>query len=201
MCSGVILAGGLCSRFQGRNKALVPVAGKTILDRVHELFRELFEEIILVTNEPLAHLDRDISIVTDLFDYRSSLTGIHAGLFAASLPFAFVAACDTPFLRRKLVETVIASGESRDDVIIPETSAGLEPMCAVYSKRCLHLMEEKIAAEKVKIQRLFEQFRVKKVPEHVLLETDPELDSFFNVNRPEDLIQAERIAVRYDKEL
>ena len=99
-CTGVILAGGENRRFSGKNKAFVQVAGKRILDHIYGVFSDLFEEIILVTNNPLQYLEWDFNIVTDLFSIRSSLTGIHAGLFYATNPHAFFAACDTPFLFR-----------------------------------------------------------------------------------------------------
>ncbi len=79
-CSGVILAGGRNSRFGGREKAFLPVGGKLLFERIYEVCRPLFDELILVTNNPAAYLRWDLHIVTDLFAVRSSLTGIHAGL-------------------------------------------------------------------------------------------------------------------------
>ena len=91
-CSGVILSGGLSTRFNGHNKALISIHGKRNLDRIYGVFSELFDEIILVTNEPMQFLDWDLTVVTDLFPTRSSLTGIHAGLFYTKNPFAFFSA-------------------------------------------------------------------------------------------------------------
>ena len=80
-CTGVILSGGLSTRFNGNNKAVMDVHGKRILDSLYNVFSDLFDEILLVTNEPLQFLEWDLTIVTDIFSTRSSLTGIHAGLF------------------------------------------------------------------------------------------------------------------------
>jgi molybdopterin-guanine dinucleotide biosynthesis protein A len=95
-CSGVILAGGLSTRYRGENKAFLRVGGIRILDRLLSVYAELFSEIILVTNTPQEFLEWNALIVTDLFTVRSSLTGIHAGLFYASNPFAFSAAATLP---------------------------------------------------------------------------------------------------------
>lgn len=187
----VILAGGLNSRFSGNNKAFFQVKGIKLLDRIYGIFQDLFEEIILVTNEPLHYLEWDLKIVADLFPFRSSLTGIHAGLFYITTPFAFFAGCDTPFLKREVVETIINGIESFTDVVIPETSAGLEPLCAVYSKRCLKPIEKHLKQKKCKIQQFFRNIRVKKIPEPVLRDKDPNLISFFNINTPDDLVLAE----------
>ncbi len=190
-CTGVILAGGLNTRFDGLPKALITVGGKSILTRIYNVFDELFDEIILVTNEPLLYLDWDVRIVTDLFTIRSSLTGIHAGLFYANRPYVFFAACDTPFLKRELVETIIQAMRSGFDVAMPATSAGLEPLCAVYSKRCLEAAARNIKQNKLKIQRVFRKSRILTIPETVLRDRDAHLDSFFNVNTPADLVRAE----------
>ncbi|MCU0592028.1 MAG: molybdenum cofactor guanylyltransferase [Desulfobacterales bacterium] len=147
-CSGVILAGGLSTRYGGENKA---------------------------------------------FLVRSSLTGVHAGLFYTRHPFAFFSACDTPFLKKEIIETVLEQIDPADDLIIPQTSKGFEPLCAAYSKRCLKAAEEHLRANKLKIQLALQKGRIKTIPEERLREKDPELVSFFNVNTPEDLARAEQM--------
>jgi molybdopterin-guanine dinucleotide biosynthesis protein A len=189
----VILAGGLSTRYGGENKAFLRVGGMRILDRLFAVYGELFDEIILVTNNPGEFLNWDALIVTDIFPVRSSLTGIHAGLFYARHPFAFFSGCDTPFLKKEVVETVLDSLEPGIDLVIPQTSAGLEPLCAAYSQRCLKAAEEHILQNKFKIQMALSGKRIKKIPEDVLRQKDPELRSFFNVNSPEDLARAERV--------
>ena len=192
-CTGVILAGGLNSRFSGTNKALIRVGGTHILDRIYGVFRDLFEEIILVTNDPIQYLEWDLNIVTDLFPIRCSLTGIHAGLFFATKPHAFFAACDIPFLKKELVETIVNNIEPQVDIVIPETSKGYEPLCSVYSQRCLKPIEQQLVKQDLKIRQVFRKVRVKKLPENILRQNDPDLLSFFNINTPDDLVRAEDI--------
>ena len=194
-CTGVILSGGLSTRFNGQDKALLRVGGRRILDRLYDIFSDLFAEVILVTNHPLQFIDWDLTIVTDIFSARSSLTGIHAGLFYMQNPFAFFSACDTPFLKRELVETLVEQIENNTDIIMPETAAGFEPLCAIYSKRCLKQDEQHLKENKFKIQWAFRGHRIKYIPENVLRQKDPELISFFNINTPEDLAQAEEMIV------
>lgn len=192
-CSGVILSGGLATRFSGKEKALMRVGEARILDRIYTIFSKLFDEIILVTNNPLHFLEWDLNIVTDIFNIRSSLTGIHAGLFYMTNAYAFITACDTPFLKKELVETIIGGIENKVDIVMPETSAGSEPLCAVYSKRCFRPAEQHLAQEKCKIQWAFRKNRIKKIPEKDLRAKDPDLLSFFNINTPEDLKRAEEL--------
>ena len=195
-CTGVILSGGLNTRFGGTNKALSCIGGRRIIDRLLDVFTELFDEIILVTNHPRQFLKWDLTIVTDIFDLRSSLTGIHTGLFYAHNPYAFFSACDTPFLKKELVEILIEQIDQKIDIIMPETTAGFEPLCAIYSKRCLKPAEDHLKAKKLKIQWAFRSNRIKHIPENQLRSVDPELRSFFNINTPEDLARAEEMAAK-----
>lgn len=188
-CSGIILAGGMSKRFNGIDKALVKVNGRTILDHIYDVYTEIFSEIILVTNNPLSYLDWNMLTVTDLFSVRSSLTGIHAGIFYSSLPFSFVCACDAPFLQKELIHLLISQASPKFDAVMPETAKGLEPLCAVYSKSCIKNIEDHIRQDKFKIQKVFNKSRIRKIPEDQLRETDADLRSFININTPEDLMQ------------
>jgi len=192
--TGVILAGGKNSRFSGKNKALVHIGGKRILDRIYEVFTILFDKIILVTNDPVQYMEWDFEIVTDIFPIRSSLTGIHTGLFYISTPYAFFAACDIPFIKKELIEILLDSVEPNIDIVIPETSKGLEPLCSVYSKRCLKPIEEQLEKQSFKIERMFQKVRVKKISEDILRTIDQDLLSFSNINTPDDLVSAKQAA-------
>ena len=189
--TGVILAGGQNTRFSGTNKALIRVGEKCILDLIYSVFSDIFEEIILVTNDPIQYLEWDLNIVTDLFPIRSSLTGIHTGLFYMTASYAFFAACDIPFLKKGLVETILSHIEPGVDIVIPETSKGLEPLCSVYSKKCLKPVEHQLVKRDLKIRQVFQKVRVKKLPETILRENDPDLISFYNINTHDDLARAQ----------
>jgi molybdenum cofactor guanylyltransferase len=188
-CSGIILAGGLSSRFGGRNKALVEWNGRPLLDHIRQAFGDLFQEIILVTNTPGDFAAWDMTLVTDLFAERSSLTGIHAGLFYAKHPLAFVTACDTPLLQPALIRMLLETAGDDTDVVIPQTENGLEPLCALYSQRCLHPISHRIRQGDFRIRSFFRKARVQHVPEKRLRQADPDLRSFYNINTSDDLEQ------------
>ena len=194
-CSGVILSGGLNTRMGGQNKAFLPVGDESILDRLSSTFEILFEEVVLVTNAPLEYLSWDLMIVTDLFPLRSSLTGIHAGLFHASAPHIFVTACDSPFLKKRLITALLDELEPKWDVIIPVTGEGHQPLCAIYSKRCIKPIEHQLRKQDPKIINFFSQVKVKEVAEPQLRTADPDLVSFFNINTPEDLAASEKMSM------
>jgi molybdopterin-guanine dinucleotide biosynthesis protein A len=195
-CSGVILAGGLSTRFDGLDKALIRVDGRSILDRLLATFSGLFDETILVTNSPENYLEWDLQIVTDLYAARSSLTGIHAALTYAACSHVFVSACDVPFLQTAVIRALLQAVQPHIDVVIPVTSAGFEPLCAVYSKKCLQTIERNLDRGNFKIQKIFNKLNLKPVSEATLRRLDPELLSFFNLNSPADLERAEALLTR-----
>lgn len=189
-CAGIILAGGLNRRLAGQNKALLSIGNQSILGRMAVLFRDLFEQVVLVTNNPMEYLSYDLTLVTDLLPIRSSLTGLHSGLFYARAEQAFIAACDMPFLKKELVQVLLNEADPRWDVIIPRTGEWVQPLCAVYSRRCLNLIEDQLSRGDLKISNFFSRVKVKEIPEADLRAVDPELISFFNINTQEDLARS-----------
>ncbi len=191
-CCGVILAGGLSSRFEGRNKAFFELNGRRIIDPIIDVFRSVFEEILIVTNTPLNYLQWDVALVTDVFTQRSSLTGIHAGLFYSQTPWVFVTACDTPFITKKMVELVLSKIKPGVVAVMPETPAGTEPLFAAYSTEALPTIEQHLKEGKFKIQRVFSRMRVVKIPAAKVMAADPELWTFFNINTAADFERAKK---------
>jgi molybdopterin-guanine dinucleotide biosynthesis protein A len=198
--TGVILAGGKSTRFSGINKSLLRVGNERILDRILLAFRPVFQEIILVTNEPVRYLEWDVKIVADLYDFRSSLIGLHAGLFHSGNSHAFVSACDTPFLVPELVKELASRVRPETDVLIPETASGFEPLCAVYSRRCLQPIERNLQEGRLKIQDFFPQVRVETIAEADIRRFDEYAVSFININTAGDLSDAEAVLSRFGRQ-
>lgn len=167
--------------------------GRRILDRLLDAFDDLFEDIILVSNQPLLYFPWNVRIVADVFSERSSLTGIHSALFYASTSHVFVAACDLPFLKREVIEMLLDRVTEQTDVLVPETSEGIQPLSAVYSKRCLKHVEALLRARQFKIRMFYPKVRVTRFPESELRAVDPRLISFININSPEELDAVEKM--------
>ena len=194
VCTGVILAGGENARFSGEQKTLMKIGSIRILDRIFEVMTAVFDDIILVTNTPEHYLEWDATIVTDLLPIRSSLTGIHTGLFYTRTDYAFFTAGDTPFLKKEMVAAVVDGISPGIDIVMPETAQGREPLCAVYARNCLELARHNVENGRLKIMRTFRKKNIKVISEKTARKADPRLLSFFNVNTPEDLQRAEAIA-------
>ncbi|MFW6332729.1 MAG: molybdenum cofactor guanylyltransferase [Thermodesulfobacteriota bacterium] len=187
-CGAVILAGGRNSRMGGRNKAFLKVGGETILNRVVKRLRLFFDEILLVTRAPALYQASSVEVIEDIFEARSSLTGVHAGLTHARSDYAFVIPCDAPFIRPALIRLMLSELEASPasiDVLVPFHEGRYEPLCAIYSKNCIDPIEEQLKRKDYKIYHFFDQIRLKTLSAERIKSADPEMRSFFNVNTPE----------------
>ncbi len=198
-CTGVILAGGANRRLPGKKKAFQKVGNETILENIYDVFSNLFKEVIIVVNEPREFAGLNMSVVTDVFPSKCALAGLHAGLFYASFPYAYVTACDTPFVKQDVVEYIVSQIEPSYDVIIPRTDDGLETLFAVYSKDCIPLIENNLGKNIFMIKKFFRKKKVKEIPVEQLKKLDPQMQFIFNVNTPADLDKAKVIAGGYEK--
>ena len=185
--TGIILAGGKSSRM-GTNKAFLNVGGERLIDRTVRIFKDLFREVILVTNTPLDYLDQDCTITTDIIKGKGALGGIYTGLFFASHDHIFVSACDMPFLNKSFIGYMI---EKRDDndVIVPKLTDGLQPLHAIYSRRSLAAIKRNIGLDQLKVAGFYKGLKIREISETVIKSFDPEGKMFFNVNTMNDLNQ------------
>ena len=182
----------------GRNKAFLEINGTTILNRLMECLGPIFQDIVLVTRQPDLYDEPSVKVVTDIYRARSSLTGIHAGLAHAAADHAFVVPCDTPFLQSTMVRLLLDHLEPSLDVVVPFFDGHFQPLCAIYSKRCIAAIEAQLDREDFKIIQFFDTVEVRSVPLEQLKSADPELLSFFNVNTPAALQACRELARKLD---
>ncbi len=193
--SGIILAGGR-SRRMGRDKALISLNGKSLIERVMEVVSDLVEETLVVVRErdrgaslPLGESQR---LVVDDFPGQGPLAGIFSGLMAGRHNWALAVACDMPFLNQKLLRHM-ASLRPGVDAVVPVLQGRPQPTHALYSKSCIPQMEERLKADDLKLSDFLDGVKVRYLPEEEILEFDPSGLSFFNVNTLVDLQRAELI--------
>lgn len=170
----------------GANKAFLHVGDERLIDRTVRIFKEIFPEVILVTNSPLDYLDQDCTIATDIIKSKGALGGIYTGLFYASYERIFMAACDMPFLNRAFIEYMM-DHRADFDIVVPELPDGLQPLHAIYSRRCLPAIKRLIDKDQLKITGFYKGLKKLTIPEDVTKRFDPKGMMFINVNTEEDL--------------
>jgi len=189
--SGIILSGGKSIRM-GENKAFIKINGIPIIQRIYNLFRKLFEETIIVANEKELFHNFDAKIYSDIIPQKGALGGLYTGLFFSSFKYSFCVACDMPFLNESLIKFLIKNiGDY--DVIVPQTKDGFHPLHAIYSKKCLQPIKKIIDENKYKIIDLYPMVNVKIIDEKEFSFLDPKMESFININTPEELEKIKKL--------
>lgn len=177
----------------GRPKALMDVGGRRIIERVLAAVAPAVDDLLLVTNTPELYRFLGVPAVPDVYPDHGSLGGIYSGLKAAPGDAAFTVACDMPFLHPEIVRLVVARA-AEADVVVPRVGGQLETLHAVYGKACLPHIEERLFAGQFKIVGFFDRVRVLEIPEAAVAAWLPPDVAFMNVNTPEELELARRIA-------
>ena len=184
-CNMIALAYPGLATLRSCDKELLPIDGALFIDHVYARLAALFDELLIVTNAPELYRELPCRKAPDLCPHKGVLAGIHAGLCHAAREKVFVAACDMPFLSAAVIRRLC---RERDlgDVVIPFTGKGVEPLHALYDKRCRPAIEAALEAGEKRIVSFFPQVRVHQVPAEVFRECDPAGRSFCNINTPQE---------------
>lgn len=179
-----ILAGGKSRRF-GENKALFKIDGRAVIEIVIAAIPPGCP-IFIVANSPAEYAHLGLPTRPDNYPNAGPLAGIHAGLSHSPCEWNFFLACDFPCLRAAVVEEIGAAlfnknkAEGGAQVILPETAEGLQPLCALWSKSTLPLVETALKGEQRSVRAVLAQLSL-----HRVYLSKPE--ALLNLNTPEDL--------------
>ena len=186
--TGVILAGGKSSRF-GRNKALVEFNGSRLIERVIGVMGSVFKNLIIISNSPHEYSYLKLPIHEDIIKGLGPIGGIYTGLKTIQDEMGFFVACDMPFINENLIRYMI---EVRNDfdAVVPKIDWKMEPLYALYTKKCLPVIRELISSGVYQTIESYRKVRVRYVSVEEIKVYDPLLRAFMNVNKPDELINA-----------
>jgi molybdopterin-guanine dinucleotide biosynthesis protein A len=185
--TGVLLAGGR-SRRMGIDKASAgfEFEGEPLAARVVRLLGDTCDEILVASGdgERLAWLG--LPQVRDARAHRGPLSGVVAGLEAASNDLVAVVAVDMPFVNARLLRE-LARLRVEDDALIPMSARGAEPLHAVYARTAAGPLRDRLETGTLAIRAAVETLAVRYVQEDVWRTFDPSGAFASNLNRPSDL--------------
>jgi molybdenum cofactor guanylyltransferase len=195
-CTGVVLAGGLATRYGGRPKGLERVQGVRIIDRVAAALRTVADDLLLIANDRQAHAWLPgVRVASDVRTGMGALGGLHAALVRAGTP-VLVVAWDMPFVSRDLLAALRAVGEEGFDAAVPERDADhrLEPLCAYYAPTCIAPIEHHLDIGDRRAIAFHPDVRVGRIDAAAVARFGDPARVFLNVNAPDDLAQADQRA-------
>jgi molybdopterin-guanine dinucleotide biosynthesis protein A len=190
--AGVILAGGRNSRMGGRDKAFLRIDGETVFGRTLRLLRGCFSEVVVVSNTPDKYAGFAVEVVSDELPSLGPLGGIHAGLGRIRAPYAFVTACDMPFLHVEPIRFLVSRLDGQE-AIVPSWDGDIEPLHAIYAKSLRPRIAEAAAHGARAIRDFLPRVRAEYLPQSLMEGVVGAEEAFRNVNTPED---AARFAVQ-----
>jgi len=187
--SAVVLVGGEARRANGREKYFFTYHGRTFIERLVDSLQQVVDEIILVARDPeqCRRFNRieGIRCITDIRGGIGPIGGLHAGSLAARGDLIFVSACDMPCIDPRVIAYLFDHIDDYDAVIPRWNPDMLEPLHAVYRRTALVKYLESHNSLSLREMVLNLSARYIRVDELQLI--DPELRTFTNINKLEDL--------------
>jgi molybdopterin-guanine dinucleotide biosynthesis protein A len=173
----------------GRDKALLPWRGTTLLDHAVARLRNVCAEVRILSGSEPRYQDRDLPVSTDVVPDAGPLGGIHTGLAVLPGGPALFLAVDLPLVSEALLAALVAEAEGCD-AMVPFHAGGYEPLCAVYGPACLEPIRMRLEAGERKATSFWPDVRVRVFEKHeIALFGDP-ATLFRNVNAPLDYYAA-----------
>ena len=199
---GLILAGGLARRLVGGDKLRLTIGGKSILDRVLATMAPQCAALIINANgDPARFADTGLPVVADATpDFAGPLAGVLAGLdwAAAHRPDIVDVASvpgDCPFLPSDLVARLVAARAAANTPLVCARSGDWRhPVVGLWPVALREDLRKAVEIEglhKIEIWTARHGIAIADWPA-------APVDPFFNVNTPEDVAAAERVAAQAD---
>jgi molybdenum cofactor guanylyltransferase len=195
---GLVLAGGLARRMGGGDKALIRIGEATILERVLARLAPTCTGIVLNANgDPARFAPFGLPVIPDdVAGFAGPLAGILAGLdWAAShvpdIEWIVSVPGDCPFLPRDLVQRLHAARrEAGSPLACAQSGAWRHPVVGLWRVALRHDLRHALVDQNL---RKIEVWTARHGVALAEWPADP-VDPFFNVNTPDDVAEATRLA-------
>jgi len=195
--SAFILSGGTSSRM-GKAKGLLEFGGQPLILRIAGLLAPLVGDVTVV-GSPQRYVALGLQVIEDRYFGSTNegdrppgpLAGIASALAATGSEWNLILACDLPYLSGEWLDWLLARAlVSNEQVLMPRTEGGLEPLAAVYRRQCAAPIIAALQRGVRKVTDAMEQCRIEFVTELEWRHIDPSGRVLRNMNAPEDYQEA-----------
>lgn len=181
--TGAVLAGGRGTRMDGRDKGLVPLAGRPMVEYVLEALRPQTAVLLINANRSLDDYRRfGVPVVSDrLADYPGPLAGVATALAAATTPWVVTAPCDGPLVPENLVSRLAAAADAEaTEVAVAHDGERLQPVYALLHRDLAGDLETFLAGGGRRVNQWLSGHTM------AVVDFSDQPWAFLNVNRPQD---------------
>lgn len=181
--NGIIIAGGKATRLNGISKGLIRINSKPIIEHLIETIQAYCDKIIIVANDHSYHYLNTVEIISDKVKDIGPMGGIYTGLNYSNSIQNIILSCDMPYLSNEIIEKLIEN-KHKGEILVAKLEKDIHPLCAIYSKTILPIIETHIQNQKYKLKDLLSQ-----VNTYFVEFTINESKFFTNINTQQDLNQ------------
>ena len=182
--TGVILAGGQARRMQGKDKGLVLLNNKPMVEYVIESLKPQVGKLLINANRNLEKYSaHGFDIVSDeLSGYHGPLAGMASALNTVTTPYMLTAPCDSPFIANDLVKRLINALETNDaDISVAHNGERIQPVFCLMKKELLPSINNFLNNGERKIDKWFNQHKL------AIADFSDNPKTFDNLNTIEDI--------------
>ena len=196
----VVLAGGKSQRF-GRDKSQVKLGDKILIDYILNEIKDIYKDILIVTNEPIKFLDLDkISLTSDIQKGLGPLGGVYSAMkwvkdnkknykWISTFPI------DTPFFKRKHLNRFYKEIDlDKSKLFFMKSKNTRHNIFGLWSLELIEKLEFALNKGDRKVELWANEMGVKTID----FDHEKNKDPFFNINTEEDLKTA-KILLENDK--
>lgn len=172
----------------GRDKCLLHLRGRTLLERALEVPRSVTKQIRIVGSKAKFGPDA----IEDIYPDRGPLGGIHAALSQSTAEINVVLSVDMPFIAAEFLQLLADEAQRTGAVVtVPFVAEHWQPLCAAYRREFAGLAERALQAGQNKIDPLFCHTTVRRIDDEELKRLAFDASMFDNLNTPEDFERAQ----------
>ncbi len=174
----------------GRDKALLEFNGVPLLLRTARLLEPRVASVTVV-GPPERYAELGLRVAPDDQPGVGPLGGIATALHVSTEEWNLLLGCDLPYLTGEWLDWLIGRGlASKADALVPETERGLEPLCAIYRRRCVPTLAAALARGMRKVTVAVAGLALEKVAPAEWKPFDLHGALFKNMNTPADYDEA-----------
>ncbi|MGF6175567.1 molybdenum cofactor guanylyltransferase MobA [Ensifer sp. 4252] len=195
----VILAGGL-SRRMGQPKSGLSLGGKTMLSRIVGRLQPQVASVTINLNgaaEQIA-IDGHPVIADTVPGFLGPLAGVltamrHAVATTPAASHVLIVPTDTPFFPHDLTQRLADAMTGHEQIAVASCDGALHPLFALWPVALADDLEHWITTDpKRRVRAFIERHPNVTVDFPMTTTTSGVFDPFFNINTPDDLLQAEK---------
>jgi molybdenum cofactor guanylyltransferase len=182
--TGVILAGGRATRMGGRDKGLLPLAGKPMVEWVMAALKPQVADIIINANRNLdAYAAYGYRAVSDkLHGFCGPLAGIASSMESASTPYIVTTPCDSPLVPLDLAHRLYqALHANRAEISVAHNGERLQPVFALLTCTLSNSLLSYLEAGERKIDTWYSRHKL------AIVDFSDSADAFININTPAEI--------------